>query len=134
MTDAPTGQSVETASASWLRCRPYVEAALVRAGGTHGVEDVERLVAEGRAHFWPGRGCAVVTEFYSYPRMKACNLWLLGGDLKELLQMRPAIEAWARAQGCTRILGGGPRRGWERVLRPHGYRPEWIIYCKDLSP
>src|SRR5262245_43497735 len=106
----------EPAEAAWTRCRPYIEAALAQAGGTHAVEDVERLIAAGRAHFWPGRRCAVVSEFYHYPRLKACNLWLLGGDLKELLRMRPAIEAWARAQGCTRMLGGGPRRGWARVL------------------
>jgi GNAT superfamily N-acetyltransferase len=124
----------ETAAAAWIRCRPYIEAALARAGGTHGVDDVARLVEQGRAHFWPGRRCAVVTEFYLYPRVKACNLWLLGGDLRELLQLRPAIEAWAKAQGCARILGGGPRRGWERVLKPLGYRPEWIIYSKELEP
>lgn len=124
----------ETAAAAWLRCRSYVEAALVRAGGTHGIEDVARLIGEGRAHFWPGRRCAVVTEFYDYPRLRACNFWLLGGELKELMRMRPAIEAWARTQGCTRMLGGGPRRGWARLLEPAGYRPEWIIYCKDLNP
>lgn len=125
--------SPETPVAAWRRCRPYVEAALARAGGTHGVEDVERLIGEGRAHFWPGRRCAVVTEFYRYPRLVACNLWLVGGDLTELLTLRLRIEDWARAQGCARILGGGPRRGWERVLGPLGYRPEWIIYRKDLS-
>lgn len=124
----------ETPDVAWNRCRPYVEAALTRAGGTHGLGDVARLIEQGRAHFWPGRRCAVVTEFYDYPRLRACNLWLLGGDLKELLAMRPAIEAWARAEGCSRILGGGPRRGWARVLEPLGYRPGWIIYCKELNP
>lgn len=124
----------ETPADVWRRCRPYIEAALVRAGGTHGLDDVARLVEQGKAHFWPGRRCAVVTEFYCYPRLKACNFWLLGGELKELLQMLPVIEDWARAQGCTRMLGGGPRRGWERVLKPMGYRPEWIIYCKELKP
>jgi len=124
----------ETATAAWTRCRPYVEAALTHAGGTHDVEDVAQLVAEGRAHFWPGRRCAVVTEFYDYPRLKACNLWLLGGDLEELLAIRPKIEAWAMAQGCVRILGGGPRRAWARILAPLGYRPAWIIYYKDLNP
>jgi hypothetical protein len=123
----------EPPARAWLRCRPYIEAALERAGGTHAIEDVARLIGEGRAHFWPGERCAVVTEFHDYPRLKACNLWLLGGDLSELMRMRSAIEAWARAQGCTRILGGGPRRGWRRLLAPHGYRPGWIIYCKELT-
>jgi GNAT superfamily N-acetyltransferase len=127
------GAPIGDGQAAWIRCRPYVEAALARAGGTHCIEDVARLIGEGRAHFWPGRRCAVVTEFYDYPRLRACNLWLIGGDLRELLAMRPAIETWARAQGCTRILGGGPRRGWERVLGSLGYRPGWIIYCKDLT-
>jgi hypothetical protein len=126
--------SDETAAAAWRRCLPYVEAALARAGGTHEIEDVERLIGEGWAHFWPGRRCAVVTELYRYPRLTACNLWLMGGELKELLALRPHIEDWARAQGCTRILGGGPRRGWARVLAPVGYKPEFIIYSKDLSP
>jgi hypothetical protein len=125
--------SREAPQAAWTRCRPYLEAALARAGGTHDIGDVARLVGEGRAHFWPGRRCAVVTEFYDYPRLRACNLWLLGGELKELLAMRPAIEAWAKAQGCTRMLGGGPRRGWARVLEPLGYRSGWIIYRKDLT-
>jgi len=124
----------ETAAAAWSRCRPFIEAALARAGGPQDEGDVARQMEQGRARNGPGRRCAVVTEFYDYPRLKACNLWLLGGDLKELLAMRPAIEAWARAQGCTRILGGGPRRGWARVLEPLGYRSGWIIYCKELNP
>ncbi len=123
----------ETPADAWARCRPFIEAALARAGGTHGIEDVATLIAQGRAHFWAGRRCAVVTEFYDYPRLKACNYWLLGGDLKELLRLQPAIEAWARAQGCTRMLGGGPRRGWERVLAKMGFRPGWIIYFKELG-
>jgi GNAT superfamily N-acetyltransferase len=127
------GHAPEAPAEAWARCRGYVEAALADAGGTHAIEDVACLIGAGRAHFWPGRRCAVVTEFYDYPRLRACNLWLLGGDLRELLRMRPAIEAWAQAQGCTRILGGGPRRGWARVLAPLGYRPEWIIYHKELS-
>lgn len=92
------------------------------------------MIGESRAHFWPGRRCAVVTEFYDYPRLRACNFWLLGGELKELLAMRPMIEDWAAAQGCTRMLGGGPRRGWGRLLQPFGYRAGWIIYCKDMNP
>jgi hypothetical protein len=127
-------EAIETPQQVWARRRPYVEAALARAGGTHEVEDVARLIEQGRAHFWPGRRCVVVTEFYDYPRFRACNLWLLGGELRELLEMRPKIEAWARAHGCARILGGGPRRGWARVLEPLGYRPEWIIYSKELRP
>ena len=124
----------ETPSEAWARCRPFIAAALERGTGGHAISDVEAGIEAGVYHFWPGARCAVVTEIWSLPRARILNLWLLGGDLKELLALRPRIEDWARAQGCARVLGGGPRRGWARVLAPLGYRPEWIIYCKDLSP
>ena len=124
----------ETPPQAWARCRPFIEVALAQAGGTHGIDDVARLIEQGRAHFWPGQRCAVVTEFYEYPRLKACNFWLLGGDLKELLALLPIIEAWARGQGCSRMLGGGPRPGWARILGPRGYRAGWTIYHKELGP
>jgi hypothetical protein len=123
----------ETPAQAWTRCRPWIEAALVHAGGTHAIEDVERLIALGRAHFWPGRRCAVVTEFYDYPRLRACNIWLLGGDLRDLLALEPAIAAWAQANGCARLMGGGPRAGWARALKTRGWRPGWTLYCKELN-
>jgi GNAT superfamily N-acetyltransferase len=126
--------AMETPVQAWARCRPWIEAALAHAGGTHAIEDVARLIETGRAQFWPGPGCAVVTEIYDYPRLRACNIWLVGGDLKALLALEPRVEAWARAQGCARLLGGGPRAGWTRALKPRGWRAGWTIYSKDLTP
>ena len=124
----------ETPAEAWARCRPWIEAALEKAGGTHGVEDVARLIERGCAHFWPGRRSAAVTEFCDYPRFRACNLWLLGGDLKELAALQPKIEAWARAQGCRQLQAGGlaQRRGWERVGAALGFAPRWTVYAKEL--
>jgi hypothetical protein len=124
----------ETAPQAWARCRPYIVAALAQGGYTHTPEDVRRLVEAGAAHFWPGRRCAVVTEFWTAPRIKTLNFWLLGGELKELLRLRPGIEAWAAAQGCRRALGGGVHPGWARVLKSAGYAPGWTVFCKDLTP
>ncbi len=122
----------EGAGEAWLRCRPYIESALAHAGGTHSLQDVARLIEAGQAHFWPGDGCAVVTEFWTTPRLKALNFWLLGGRLKALLALRPHIEAWALEQGCDRAMGGGVHAGWARVLARAGYEPRWTIYCKEL--
>jgi hypothetical protein len=126
--------TAQTPGEAWRRCRPFIEAALVHAGGGHGIGDVQALIERGQAHFWPGERCAVVTEFWTSPRLKALNFWLLGGDLKELLRMRPAIEAWAAGQGCARAMGGGVHPGWARVLGKAGYEPRWTIYCKELIP
>jgi hypothetical protein len=126
----------ETIAQTWARCRPYVEAALARSDGGHSIEDVAAGIEAEVFHFWPGERCAVVTEFLTSPRVKTLNFWLLGGDLKELLQMRPVIEAWAKAQGCTQAIGGGvsDKPGWERILAKAGYRPRWTIYAKELMP
>jgi hypothetical protein len=124
----------ETPAEAWRRGRPLIEAALAHGVGGHAIEDVEAGIESGLYHFWPGDRCAVVTEIWRLPRARILNFWLVGGDLKGLLALRPHIEAWARAQGCVRVVGGGPRRGWARVLAPLGYRPEWIVFSKDLSP
>ncbi len=124
----------ETPAEAWARCRPWIEAALEHGGGTHTIGDVQGLIERGQAHFWPGERAAIVTEFWTTPRLKSLNFWLLGGDLKALLRMRPQIEAWAVRHGCGRAMGGGVHRGWARVLGGAGYRPHWTIYCKELRP
>jgi hypothetical protein len=124
----------EDVAAAWRRCRPWIEAALAHEGGGHDIGDVARRIEDGRAHFWPGDRCAIVTEFWIAPRLKTLNFWLLGGELKALLAMRAPIEAWAIGQGCGRAIGGGVHPGWGRVLAKAGYRPRWTLYGKDLTP
>jgi hypothetical protein len=117
----------------WERCRPWIEAALVHAEGTHRIEDIADGIASGRFQFWPGKNCAAVTEIIVYPRLTALNFFLLGGDLTELLhEMEPAICKWGKAMGCSRVIGAG-RKGFERVLRPLGYEPKWSYCAKELK-
>ena len=40
--------------------------------------------------------------------------------------------AFARAQGCTLIMGTG-RKGWERAAGPRGYRFGWLTMVKSLE-
>ncbi len=133
----------DTPAYEWGRCRAWIEAALPWCYGTHTIEDVERQIAEGRLQFWPGERCAVVTEIVEYPRLKALNFFLIGGDstspdglrgagLDELLtRMEPAIIEWAKAMGCTRVASAG-RKGWERVLSPLGYEKTLSVMLKEL--
>lgn len=110
----------------WTRCLPWIEGALERAGGTHRADDVLALVVRGDMQFWPGERCALVTELIRYPRLLACNYFLVGGDMTELLDMQPVIEAWAAAQGCTRMQCAG-RFGWKRVLT------DWDDFCVVMT-
>lgn len=121
-----------TPSENWVRCRPWIEAALEYDSGFYRIEDIEQMIAGENALFWPGKRSAVVTQFWHFPRNKALNYWLAGGDLHELIdEMRPCIETFARSVGCTDIILAG-RPGWRRPLGEHGYAPVWTAFRKDL--
>lgn len=118
----------------WTRCRPWLEAALEYAAGTHTVEDVEQAVRSGQFQFWPAEKGAVVTEIIDLPRGRRLHFFLAGGDLDQLQRMLAPIEAWGRAQGCTSVSLAG-RKGWERTfLREEGYKAQWVVLVKDMQP
>jgi hypothetical protein len=118
--------------ADWVRCGPWLEAALAHAGRTHALADVRAMVDAGEAQAWTGARAAMVTVLEEDPRERRLLIWLAGGDLAELVErLRPAAEAWARTQGCRRVLVIG-RPGWERALAPEGYAPLARIIAKEL--
>lgn len=117
----------------WERCKPWIEAALQYADGTHTIDDVLAEIVSENAILWPGARCACVTQIVIYPRKRYLTYWLAGGDLKELVEtLLPIIEDFARAAKFDRITAPG-RKGWLRVLSSKGYRPVWSICAKDLK-
>lgn len=123
--------SDETAPEAWARCRPYIAAALDAADRLTTLAEVERQIEAGEAQFWAGQRSACVTQVIPYCEGKALNLWLCGGALTELRAMLPAIEAWARGQGCrAEYLAGRP--AWRGVLSRHGFTPGHVVFEKEL--
>lgn len=125
------------AQQEWTRCREWIRAA-VEPTGLYEIGDVERAIAQGRMHFWPGRHCAAVTEFIFYPDCKALNIFAGGGTrgkaLKELGgELEPALERWARACGCKKIIAFGIKPGWAPVGAALGYRHLWTVMTKDVE-
>lgn len=115
------------------RCSGWIKAALEYSGGTHDVDDVEQMVAEGRLQFWPGKAAVVITEIITYPKKKALNFFLAGGDYDELREMEPYIAEFAKLNGCGRIMLHG-RRGWDKTFltKELGYKPEWWVVAKEI--
>jgi hypothetical protein len=59
--------------------------------------------------------------------MRVCRIWLAGGDMAELTtEMLPQVEAWAKANGCTRMEIVG-RKGWKRVLPEYSEPPQTVL-------
>lgn len=125
----------------WPQIEPLVASALAYAQGENTPADVRQRLLNGAAAMWlmlepegPVRGL-MVAELVVYPQQRVANAWLLAGQQMEtwLPVADATLEAWARQQGCTAIIGDG-RRGWKPVLERLGYRPVAVKYRRDLEP
>lgn len=114
--------------------RGRLERALEYGGGTHRVADVVDLVRAGKAQFWQHDDGLIVTELYTYPRLKAVSFWLMSGTIPDCMALEDEILDWARREGCTVAISTG-RAGWGRVAKPTGWRvrPHMVNFFKPLT-
>lgn len=112
------------------RCKPYIEAALAHAHGTHTTDDVLKIIVSGDAQFWAFEDAAIVTEIIRYPQKTVLRFWLAGGNLETLTDAEPEIIEWSKQWGCEGVEIFG-RRGWVRAL--NGYKPTSTIMIKDIE-
>jgi hypothetical protein len=104
------------------RCWDWLDASLASFGRTHTRDQVWEQIQHERATLWPGANAVILTNVINFPiGLRACNVWLQGGELEELKHMHPHIEQWAQDErGCQRMIAWG-RNGWLRAL--DGYEP-----------
>lgn len=113
--------------------RKQIEAALSYSDDSHSFDDIKEGVRQGTLQFWPGFSSVVITEVIVFPRYKALNLFLAGGNLIELQAMLPEIENYARHVGADRIVLTG-RKGWLRSFMVHeGYAEKLVVMEKKLN-
>lgn len=103
----------------WARYRAWLLPAL--RDDCAGEAELLGDILSGRAQLWAGRRAAMVTQRLCEDGVHFLHVWLAGGDLTEILAMKPGVEAWARGQGCQYVTIDG-RAGWTRLLRRAGYR------------
>jgi hypothetical protein len=104
----------------WIRCRPWIEAALQYADGAYVIEDIEDAILAGDMMLIAGPDFGMVVEILPFPRFSALNVILAGGDLDGIKSTDPLLCNLARGHGCTRVYLSG-RLGWVRALAPLGY-------------
>ena len=113
------------------RCAPWLQAAIDKGWNTHTLDDVRRMVAEGKAHLWPAARGAMVTEVVNFPQRRVMNIFLAGGELDQLLDMEADATRWCKTWGATGAMLHG-RKGWEKVLAERGYRHLYTVLGKDF--
>jgi len=112
------------------RCRPWLEKALQRTEGAYEWPDILDGLSTGHMQFWPAPEGAIVTQVVQSPRLKTLHVFLAGGDLEQVLDMVPSLEAFAEFNGCSALTMDG-RKGWQRVLKD--WTPTSIVMKKELS-
>jgi hypothetical protein len=118
---------------AWERSKPYLEAALDKAGDEYTIDDVLRDVEDDHAIFYPVKDGASIFRLAVYPRKRILRIWLAGGDMDGNIDaVLEAAEFHAREHDCAGIEIGG-RKGWERVLKPYGYKHRCVVLVKDLG-
>ncbi len=104
------------------------------------LEDVRKELVEGRLQFWsmnytnekePFLG--FITSIETYTQKCALRIIWLGGErfVEASKVMFDAVEAWARTLSCKNIEIIG-RGGFERLLKPLGYKRTHVILIKEL--
>jgi hypothetical protein len=87
---------------------------------------------DGSYSLWTGQNSAAVTQIMRWDNRRVCILYLVGGDLTEILgEGQEVIATWAKANGCEAFVLFG-RKGWERVLAPHGFTFSSIVMFKEF--
>jgi len=109
-------------------CWPW----LARANPEVRRDHLAQLLTAQQAQLWPGEGGALVTQLITLPEGKFVHVWLGGGRMRSLLDMRAGVEAWGRQQGCDFASING-RKGWDRVFEPFGYTRMGDELVKELA-
>jgi hypothetical protein len=116
----------------WPRVASLVRDALWE--GSYAESDVALACMAGAWKLWMvGDGFNVmaicITEIVNFPRKRKCLLRYLSGTMEAIEPHIPAIEDYARREGCQ-VLEGYARRGFVRRM------PDWterqVIMQKEL--
>ena len=106
--------------------------ALAVGGNTHAPDDIAAAVERGEMQAWVNNDSLVITEVVHYPRVSVVNIVIAVGKLSEVMALQPAIEEFAREHKCHALRMEG-RKGWERVLPHHGWKPDnKVIFERTL--
>lgn len=117
---------------------PHLERAADTTSGRYEVEDIIGEIYQGQQQLWvpiaedgsiPG---IVTTRVVQYPRRTMMlGVFCAGDRLSEWMNpMLEMLHKFAKDNGCDGFEMSG-RKGWERVLKPDGWKPAFTVYEKD---
>ncbi len=116
----------------WTAARKLLLPAMNHFHGFYDENDVIAGLLAGIYRLWLWADLAIVTEIIQFPRIKALNFFLIGGDLGKQWEERESdIIQFAISSHCTRIMGRG-RKEWNAAASRHGYNFDCVSYYRDI--
>ena len=118
---------------NWHLIEPLLKRVL-RYNQRYNIETLRARLLSGNAQLFVcgNYELITVTEIVIYPRSKVLNIFMVAGkNIDKWLIYLPAIEAWAKSEGCNEIEESG-RHGWIRKLTKCGYYVKDITMCKEV--
>ena len=123
----------------WSTVEPMLTRAVETSGGRFTIASVLHDILSGAIALWvvlDGEDivAALTTRVSDLPGARVLVMdWIAGDRMKEWLPLaQETLMRYGREYGCTEMHGAG-RRGWERVLGAHGWKPAYTAYRMDLS-
>tara|TARA_R110002020_G_scaffold7935_7_gene32605 strand:+ start:2566 stop:2958 length:393 start_codon:yes stop_codon:yes gene_type:complete len=118
---------------AWKASEPYLQAALDKSGNEWTTDDVLKEVEDDHAIFYPVQNGAAIFRVARYPQKRMLRIWIAGGHMAPNINaVLEAAEFHADQHDCDGIEIGG-RKGWERVLKKHGYQHKSVLLVKNIG-
>tara|TARA_R100001129_G_C5223961_1_gene220510 strand:- start:5 stop:442 length:438 start_codon:yes stop_codon:yes gene_type:complete len=120
----------------WDEVEPILGKSIGSAHGRYEMKDIFKEIVNFQQHLWvvfDGRKiiAALTTSFTDYPKKKVLSGNFLGGEriMRWRDPMLKTLESWAKDNDCDGLEMTG-RDGFEKVLGPYGWTPEYVVFEK----
>jgi len=108
-----------------------LEKTLRLSGDLYTLDDIMVAIEEGRMQSFTVDDTWIITQVLEFPRRKVLEITFVIGFLNEAVKALPALYAFARSIGATRVTGFG-REGWMNFAEP-GWKLVGSMYAKELT-
>lgn len=122
---------------AWPEIGPFLSALAANGSGRFTTTDYVRAISDREMQLWAARGdgkvlAVMLSEMRTYPTCNVARLiGINGGDMREWVGHMSQIERWAKISGAAVLEATAPM-GWERVLKPYGFKKTHVVLEKPL--
>jgi hypothetical protein len=123
----------------WPDVEPMLRRAIQSSGGYYNTAVILDGIFKGHLGLWVVLDdatpiAALTTRIDKMPNATVLVMdWIGGTRMREWLPLaQKTFEQYGRDNGCTELHGFG-RKGWDRVLRKHGWKPNHTVYKMELT-